>query len=434
MNHKPMLSVIIPMYQAGRYIPGTLLSLLRQPACGHLEIICVDDGSTDDTLEKCRWIMKQYPGVRLISLPHGGVSKARNAGIRAASAPYIAFLDADDCWEEDFFDDAILQLLNRGEDVLGFGWATTSVDPEKNRVFSVPDTRVSGGRAFPEMEPRSFCAYFYKKALLEAHDIRFPEDICYNEDEKFKLLCLYHAGEIRFFPRILFTNRLHANSLRTGRYSDAGKAQLIRVWGETMGYFETLTPPAEAMVLHCQRTLETLLDKMNRESCLDENSVTCAAPYVSAAYSAYAERILADAHWHDRLFRREQPILLIGEDSALQTRLGKAFRVQEGSVADLAQSEISLFCEVTEEKLPLVIDALPRVTPDTLLIFALEGAAESLWSQLCSSLQELEIPCLAGFVTRAADGGLVTGGLQQLAADRICQIFSAVEPGAVRHS
>jgi len=90
----PLVSVIIPAYNAGAFIAETLESALGQ-TYGHREIIVVDDGSTDDTEKR----IKPYLGrIRYIRQENAGTACARNAGLLAARGDYIAFLDADDLW------------------------------------------------------------------------------------------------------------------------------------------------------------------------------------------------------------------------------------------------------------------------------------------------------------------------------------------------
>ena len=175
MDPQPMLSVVIPMYNAERTIQATLWSLLRQPCLEQIEILCVDDGSADSTIEKCRYLMRFSDRVRLITLPHHGVSFARNRGIEAAGAPYVAFLDSDDCWTEGFFDEQILSLLRQAEDLYGFGWATVSSDQGRTRVFPAPDRQISGGLSAVEACTQSFCAFFYRRQFLRNCRICFPE-------------------------------------------------------------------------------------------------------------------------------------------------------------------------------------------------------------------------------------------------------------------
>lgn len=92
---KPFFSVIIPAYNLGKYIATTIQSVLAQ-TFQDFEIIVVNDGSTDETVS----IIQSFhdPRIHLVSQPNGGVSRARNAGMKKAQGSYIAFLDGDDYW------------------------------------------------------------------------------------------------------------------------------------------------------------------------------------------------------------------------------------------------------------------------------------------------------------------------------------------------
>lgn len=90
----PLVSVIIPAFNAAAYVLETLQTVADQ-AYGPLEIILVDDGSTDATVAL---VHKHYPQVQIISQPNAGVAAARNIGLRAATGEFICLLDADDGW------------------------------------------------------------------------------------------------------------------------------------------------------------------------------------------------------------------------------------------------------------------------------------------------------------------------------------------------
>ena len=94
-------SVIIPLYNKRSTIETAIRSVATQRLAPH-EIIIVDDGSTDGSGEVVRGLLDTIPTLRMIAQPNGGVSRARNRGIEAATGDYIALLDADDVWEEDF--------------------------------------------------------------------------------------------------------------------------------------------------------------------------------------------------------------------------------------------------------------------------------------------------------------------------------------------
>jgi glycosyltransferase involved in cell wall biosynthesis len=97
MKKQPLTSVVIPAYNAEPFIERTLRSALRQTHT-NLEVIVVDDGSTDKTRAIAEAVATEDDRVRIISVPNGGVAKARNIGIAGAKGEFVAFLDADDLW------------------------------------------------------------------------------------------------------------------------------------------------------------------------------------------------------------------------------------------------------------------------------------------------------------------------------------------------
>ncbi len=98
MTPRLPIDVIVPAYNAANFLPDSLGSVGAQ-TCAVNEVIVVDDGSTDDTAVVARSL-----GARVVSQRNCGVAVARNAGIRASRAPFIALLDADDRWHPDFLE------------------------------------------------------------------------------------------------------------------------------------------------------------------------------------------------------------------------------------------------------------------------------------------------------------------------------------------
>lgn len=95
MTDSPLVSVVVPAYNASRYVVAAVESVLAQDHAP-LEVICVDDGSTDETAPLLRAF-----GDRIVFLPcahNGGIGRARNIGLHAARGDFIAFMDADDLW------------------------------------------------------------------------------------------------------------------------------------------------------------------------------------------------------------------------------------------------------------------------------------------------------------------------------------------------
>ncbi len=112
--HDPLVSVILPVYNGAEFIGLAIESALRQ-TYRHLEIIAVDDGSSDQTLA----ILKRYaiedPRIVVVSQKNGGVARARNRGLMEAKGDLVAPLDADDLWEPTKIDRQVQQLQRSGE-------------------------------------------------------------------------------------------------------------------------------------------------------------------------------------------------------------------------------------------------------------------------------------------------------------------------------
>lgn len=95
-NSWPLVSIIIPVYNAELYVAEAIESVLAQ-SYKHVEILAVDDGSTDDSAA----VVKRFPAVHYYFQPNAGISAARNRGIKQAQGDVLAFLDADDVWVKD---------------------------------------------------------------------------------------------------------------------------------------------------------------------------------------------------------------------------------------------------------------------------------------------------------------------------------------------
>lgn len=141
----PFYSVIIPAYNCEKYLTDAVESVRRQPI-KDIEIIIVDDGSTDSTGQICDRLAGasgadsdekhretgQGPAVYVIHQDNRGASAARNAGIRRASGEYVLFLDADDVYAEDALDEKLSEECRRGRyDMIICSSLTSNVDRDR---------------------------------------------------------------------------------------------------------------------------------------------------------------------------------------------------------------------------------------------------------------------------------------------------------------
>ncbi|HEY0946199.1 MAG TPA: glycosyltransferase [Opitutaceae bacterium] len=154
LHTRPLVSVVIAAYNATAYLGETLASVAAQ-RYDALEIIVVDDGSTDATADLVADYARRDLRVRLIRQPNAGVGAARNTGIAAASGRYIAPLDADDLWDADKIGAQVAEMERRGEKA-GFAYCWVRTIDGASRPTGLQPTCVASGQVFNILLFRNF--------------------------------------------------------------------------------------------------------------------------------------------------------------------------------------------------------------------------------------------------------------------------------------
>lgn len=189
---KPEASIIVPMYNSARVVDRCLGSLVAQ-TCSDIEIICVNDGSSDDSSQVVCEFAKRDSRILLFEQPNGGVSSARNTGIRAARADVLFFVDADDHIEPD----AVGRILNamRAQDaeVVVFGGCCEPEDRAPKRVRQLMNPLPYAFEAptadllFHSNAQPYACRAAFSRAMLERAGVLFPDGLALGEDVVFLL-------------------------------------------------------------------------------------------------------------------------------------------------------------------------------------------------------------------------------------------------------
>ena len=141
MTTAPLVSVIIPAYNAAAFVERTLASLQAQ-SFADFEAIVVDDGSTDDTAEVVHCAVAADPRFRLIQQANGGVAAARNRALAEARGRYVANLDADDLWRPQFLERTAQALEGAGETTV-FAFARSLWIDEHDRLLDQTEMRLA---------------------------------------------------------------------------------------------------------------------------------------------------------------------------------------------------------------------------------------------------------------------------------------------------
>lgn len=199
----------MPVYNAEDYIENAFESISNQ-TFKDIELICVDDGSTDNSLEKIKQLSSKYGFIKLFSQENQGSGEARNNGIDNAIGDYIAFLDADDIFIDN---DALENMYNFGiennADMVGANLKRVSIDGDIEENFNYADNNYMYFDEFSVISPMeygipwAFYKNIFKRSFLNKHGIRFP-DLKRGQDPVFLAEILVNIDKIAVVPKDLY--------------------------------------------------------------------------------------------------------------------------------------------------------------------------------------------------------------------------------------
>ena len=211
------VSVIIPNYNNGKYLEQCIDSVLSQDY-DNLEVIVVDDGSTDNSLE----LLQEYrTQITIISIPHAGASAARNSGILAASGEVIAFLDSDDYWRHDKIRLQIELMLKENLVVVYSGGIETNSGGIQLKVY----TPVYSGfcyQYYVKFPAKSIIGLPCSSALIKKENLAIsglfdPTFLDFAEDWDF-FRRLSKTGKTGFINQSLVFYRRHDRNVSNGNF------------------------------------------------------------------------------------------------------------------------------------------------------------------------------------------------------------------------
>ena len=132
------ISVIVPVYNTKQYLPACLDSILNQ-AYRDMELIIVDDGSTDGSLEICMNYQAADARVRVVQQNHGGLVAARKRGVREAQGDYCIFADSDDWVSEKLLETIVPMTENGSVDIVNYNITSVCGNRTTNWMYTIPD-------------------------------------------------------------------------------------------------------------------------------------------------------------------------------------------------------------------------------------------------------------------------------------------------------
>ncbi|MBQ3350739.1 MAG: glycosyltransferase [Thermoguttaceae bacterium] len=250
----PKVSVIIPVYNVEQYLRQCLDSAMNQ-TLRDIEIICVDDGSTDSSgaiLDEYAIMDSRFV---VVHQANGGLSDARNSGIVRATGDYIVFLDSDDFCEVTLCEKTIQLAEQSGADMVQFLYRIDSDDGVVLEPEAVKYSVDSNDRLLMERLVPNVWLYLYRRSFLTDNKLSFIKGIIF-EDIPFTYPARYLANKIAFLPEKLYCYRVSTEGLSNGAKKQSNYLMLPKVYNLMI---------EELQRLGCsEETLQTLyLRKLN---------------------------------------------------------------------------------------------------------------------------------------------------------------------------
>ncbi len=248
-----VLSIIIPVYNAKQYIHMTLDSCLNQniPHSAY-EILCINDGSIDDSLLILEEYAKKYENIRVFNQPNSGVSKTRNRGIELAQGDYIWFVDADDIIANNCLKQLSTAAAEYDVDILNF-----ETEAKKERTYFESKNSFNTETCSNENKKLHFLTYddtkwmqevwryWFKRKLLLDNNICFNSKSSFGEDTMFSFTATLYAKNCARTNEKLYQYYRHDNSA-TAKINSEKRFIYIDSFIENARYVKDLTKDKNA--------------------------------------------------------------------------------------------------------------------------------------------------------------------------------------------
>lgn len=300
MDSKPtipgMISVIIPVYNVEKYLRQCLDSVLTQTFC-NLEVIAVDDGSTDSSGIICDDYQQKDNRVKVVHKPNGGLSSARNSGLDIARGEWIFFLDSDDYIVPECLERLHITATDSGADIVTAASTHNENSLGNGRGVSILDSKIAIWRTLHQTHRmlNMACAKLYRRNIFDTE--RFTEGRWYEDLDAFYRF-FDRARSIAVVNKVMYFYRLHSNSF--------------------LGHW---TPQRLQVLDIMQRMREWMASRMpEMESAIDDREFSAACNMFLLMTRECPDNPAMDRCWE--LIRKHRPKVLFGKGVRAKNRIG----------------------------------------------------------------------------------------------------------------
>lgn len=201
--NKILLSIIIPVYNVEKYIHRCLTSCCKQSdaSLDEYEIIVINDGTPDNSMDVVYNIAKKYPNIVIFNQNNKGLGAARNQGLRIAKGKYVQFLDSDDWITSNDVSTIKRVIVGKKADIISICARNITSEYIRNQI---PETIQTGKELLLNGRmAHCACFYVYNRAFLQSHGLFFMEGI-FHEDSEFTPRVIYHTQSLIACQSILY--------------------------------------------------------------------------------------------------------------------------------------------------------------------------------------------------------------------------------------
>ena len=218
MTESKKISIIIPIFNAEKYLRECLDSVIDQ-TYKNIEIICVNDGSTDCSLDICREYQSRDERIQIIDKENGGVSSARNAALEVMTGEFVAFLDSDDCFKTNTVEKAI-NAFDEDIDAVFFRIDTSTIDTGSLHAFTANEEILGNSEdaMLVTLEKYAYgtmiCNKVFRTRVVKKNNsvVQFNTSLKCGEDEVWIFEVLHNCRKIKFLPDELYYWRVNTES------------------------------------------------------------------------------------------------------------------------------------------------------------------------------------------------------------------------------
>lgn len=234
-----LVSIVVPIYNVELYLEKCIQSILEQ-SYKNIEVLLIDDGSTDKSGEICDVYAGKDERIKVIHKKNGGLSSARNIGIKNSNAEYICFIDSDDWINREFTKVLMENILNSDAEIAVCGFIYEYSDKKTCNKIINSSKILNGQDALYNLYNQNYLTMtvawnkIYKKSLF--NNIRYEEGII-NEDENIIHELFYKSAKIVCIDKYLYHYRIRKNSITKSSFS-LKNLDSVYVYENRLSFFE----------------------------------------------------------------------------------------------------------------------------------------------------------------------------------------------------